>query len=139
MGALLADFMLGRLLVVVAASALLLSSLSLNQRSNAEREREELRAVLDGIASVISSCGLTGGEVSLTLQIEEPAGAEIELSGRAEGGLQRLSLVARKSVEVTTELLLPVSFNEGDFRISASLPCELIVRSSSDKISLQVV
>jgi hypothetical protein len=136
---LLADFLVCKIGVAIAALALLGAVLTMSSGLKRAAEREDLAIFADTITGAIQTVERTPGEVELRRTLPALAQqTEVAIIGELSDGIQVIRIVVGSGERVEHTLMLGNQVNGGEFSLSHESPSAIRL-SKTGEIRLELV
>ena len=136
---LLADFLICKVGVALAALALLGAVLAMVSTAGRETERGELAVTADTIISAIRAAEGLPGEIEIERTL--PAllrQVNVTIIGTRGNGTQMIRVLANSEGQVERALILVTEVNGGEFKLARENPSAIRVRKA-DSIQLELI
>jgi hypothetical protein len=134
----LADFLVCKIGVAIAALALLGAALAMSSSFEHTAEREDLAMLADVIVSAIQTVERLPGEVELRKELPTRAQGEVTIIGERSGEAQVIRIIVGAQKQVERTLILTSTVNGGDFTLSRESPSTIHLSKRSE-IQLELI
>lgn len=135
---LLADFLLCKIGVALAALALLGAAFGMSSSLKRTAEREDLATLADTIEGTIRMVERLPGEVELRKELPQITRAEVMIVGERSGEAQVVRIIVGSEGQIERTLILTTEVNGGRFMLSHESPGAIRL-SKANEIQLELI